>query len=98
MTRTAPVLAVAFPRSLALALALPAALLCMARPAHACAMYIPPQEEVVVQAPSVRFVSAQAAAPTDLQRAMFLIDAVGLVGAPVASEESESQTIAEVAE
>lgn len=69
-----------------------------ARPAEACAMYLPPvHAEVVVAEPVVHPEApvADAAAPdaTDLQRAMALIDAVALIpevtAAPVAQAAPE---------
>lgn len=103
MTRTSPALAAAHVFALSLTVAV--VFMVGARPAHACAMYIPHNEEVIVQAPPVHSQVAanaapvqpvapvQAAEPTDLQRAMALIDQVGLMGAAVAAEIEPSRGV-----
>lgn len=55
----------------------------LARPAAACAMYIPPSERVIVEAKQAPSPTVAVAAPvvdvTALQRAMDLIDAASII-------------------
>lgn len=67
----------------------------LARPAAACAMYIPPSEKVIVEAKQAPSPTVAVAAPvsdvTALQRAMELIDAASIIPEATAPSTSPSR-------